>query len=87
MPALRRLEIVGNDHEDRGDRENDDEESYRDETEDEALWSLLSVTTLIVHDVTSTHSVSYISPASNFERMKRRSRSTNSSVSLITALF
>ena len=49
MPALRRLEIVGNDHED----EDEDEGSYWERTEDKTSWSLPSVTTLIVHDVTS----------------------------------
>ena len=61
MPALRRLEIVGNDHEDRGNDDDDDfyrermedEDLYRERTEDGTPWSLPSVTTLVVHDVTS----------------------------------
>jgi hypothetical protein len=50
MPALRRLEIVGNDHE---DHENYDEESYWQGTKDETSWSLPSVTTFVVHGITS----------------------------------
>lgn len=55
MPALRRLKIVGNDHK---DRENYDEDDYWgmsawERTESETSWSLPSVTTLIVHDVNS----------------------------------
>jgi len=87
MPALRRLEIVGNDHEDRGDRENDDEEFYWERMEDETLWSLPSVTTLIVHDVTSILlRVPHLTRL-KFREDETRPRSTNSSVSLIIVLF
>ena len=49
MPALRRLKIVGNDHEYDG-REND-EFDWLEPAEDANLWSLPFVTSLIVHDV------------------------------------
>ena len=51
MPALRRLKIVGTPHHDEDDEDDEDDEGDEDERENPPLWSLTSVTSLIVTSV------------------------------------